>query len=158
MTAETLVRTKWTRFQRLGTGFLPEIWSEQVLYCVCVRVLAANRIPFNHFFFQKITPSTSYKGSSVNDKENGKWEAPVNRGLLSRLKNIFSHSSSSGNNHKNGRSGCEQEEEAEDNTRGNEWLLEGESDANLIRLRSDSSDDIGAFGEEKCNSITEVPF
>ncbi|VUZ55404.1 unnamed protein product, partial [Hymenolepis diminuta] len=96
----------------------------------------------------KITPSTSCKGSSVNgkDQSNGKWEAPVNRGLLSRIKALFSHS--------NGRK--RSEEDVEDSARGNEWLLEGETEANIIHLRSDSTDNIGAFGEEKCNSITEA--
>lgn len=82
------------------------------------------------------------------DQSNGKWEAPVNRGLLSRIKTIFSHS--------NGRK--RSEEDVEDNARGNEWLLEGETEANIIHLRSDSTDNIGAFGEEKCNSLTEVKF
>nr|CDS32677.2 cell wall protein awa1p [Hymenolepis microstoma] len=106
-----------------------------------------------HFFanleaVSKMTPSTSCKGSSMNgkDQSSGKWEVPANRGLLNRIKAIFSHSNDSKRS----------EEDVEDNTRGNEWLLEGETETNIINLHLDSTDSLGAFGEKKCNSIIEA--
>ncbi|VDO14137.1 unnamed protein product [Rodentolepis nana] len=97
---------------------------------------------------KKMTPSTSCKGSSMNgkDQSGGRWEATVNRGLLDRIKAIFSH------NNDRKRS----EEDVEDNTRGNEWLLEGEIETNIINLRSDSTDSLNAFGEKKCDSLIEA--
>ncbi|KAM7533917.1 hypothetical protein Aperf_G00000112158 [Anoplocephala perfoliata] len=83
------------------------------------------------------------------DQSTGRWEVPANRGFLSRIKNMFSHSE--------GEKKRGEEEDPEDNLRGNEWLLEGENEANSNNnMRSESNDDIGAFGEEKCNSVTEA--
>lgn len=101
---------------------------------------------FTSVFIQKLTPSTSYKGSSTNgrDQSIGKLETPANRGFLSRIKSIFFPSDG------------EKKVEEKDNKRGIEWLLEGENEANGSNMRSESNDDINAFGEEKCNSLTEV--
>ncbi|KAL5103301.1 Maternal embryonic leucine zipper kinase [Taenia crassiceps] len=92
----------------------------------------------------KLTPSTSYRESAVNSnhQQAGKWEAPVNnRGLVSRVKDMFARN---------------EEDKSAANTRGNEWLLATDVEANDTNMRSDSTDTNAAFGEKKCNNTTEA--
>nr|CDS24401.1 serine threonine protein kinase sik [Echinococcus granulosus] len=91
----------------------------------------------------KLTPSTSYKGSTVNSNHQpaGKWEVPGNHGLVNRVKDMFT---------RNG------DDESSADTRGNEWLLATDSETNDTNKRSESTDSSAAFGEQKCNNITEA--
>ncbi|VDM32632.1 unnamed protein product [Hydatigera taeniaeformis] len=91
----------------------------------------------------KLTPSTSYKGSTVNNNHQplGKWEAPADRGLLNRVKGMFTKNAN---------------DESSTETRGNEWLLATDVEANDATMPSDSADTNVPFGEQKCNNITEA--
>lgn len=98
-----------------------------------------------HFapFFQKLTPSTSYKGATVtsNHQPTEKLEAPVNRGLVNRVKDMFARN---------------EDYESSADTRGNEWLLANDVEINDTNMHSEPTDTNTAFGEQKCNNTTEV--
>ncbi|KAL5964031.1 hypothetical protein TSMEX_008226 [Taenia solium] len=98
-----------------------------------------------HFapFFQKLTPSTSYKGSTTasNHQPVGNLEAPVNRGLVNRVKDMFARN---------------EDDESSADTRGNEWLLANDVETNDTNMHSEPTDTNTAFGEQKCNNTTEA--
>lgn len=78
-----------------------------------------------------------------NHQSAGKLEAPVNRGLVNRVKDMFA---------RNG------DDESSADTRGNEWLLATDVETNDTNMRSESTDTNTAFGEQKCNNTTEVRY